>query len=168
MPRPAIADRVLETTGFTGTGPVTLGGAPVGYRTFDDAFGVGTAFYYCVEHPESGQWEVGVGVLADPTHLTRQEVLSSSAGGAAVSFAAGVKRAFSTAPADAPLWGAGYRHTQAVPSAAWTVPHGLGKRPSVVVVDSAGSLVEGEVAYPDDDTVVLTFSASFSGTAHLN
>lgn len=44
----------------------------------------------------------------------------------------------------------------------------LGKRPAVTVVDSAGTVVIGEVDYLDDNTVRLTFCAAFSGTAYFN
>lgn len=46
--------------------------------------------------------------------------------------------------------------------------HNLGKRPAVTVVDSAGTVVIGEVDYLDDNTVRLTFCAAFSGTAYFN
>lgn len=36
------------------------------------------------------------------------------------------------------------------------------------VVDSAGTVVIGEVDYLDDNTVRLTFCAAFSGTAYFN
>lgn len=61
-----------------------------------------------------------------------------------------------------------YTYTQAVPSAVWTIAHGLGRHPSVTVVDSAHSVVVGDVSYPDLNTVVLTFSGGFSGQAYLN
>lgn len=60
---------------------------------------------------------------------------------------------------------------QAVPSTTWTIEHNLGKRPSVTVVDSAGTAVVGQVTYDTDDPlnkVTVTFSAEFSGTATLN
>lgn len=63
---------------------------------------------------------------------------------------------------------AAYRHVQAVPSATWTVAHGLGFRPNVTVVDSSGRVVEGEIAYPSTSTVVLTFTGAFSGEAYLS
>lgn len=53
-------------------------------------------------------------------------------------------------------------------SKVWTVAHNLGKRPAVTVVDSAGTVVIGEVDYLDDNTVRLTFCAAFSGTAYFN
>jgi hypothetical protein len=58
-------------------------------------------------------------------------------------------------------------HTQSSPATLWTISHGLGGRPSVSVVDSAGTVVIGEVSYNDDQTVTLSFSAPFSGYAYL-
>ena len=57
---------------------------------------------------------------------------------------------------------------QAQAAKVWTVAHNLGKRPAVTVVDSAGTVVIGEVDYLDDNTVRLTFCAAFSGTAYFN
>jgi hypothetical protein len=50
----------------------------------------------------------------------------------------------------------------------WTIEHNLGKRPSVVVIDSAGDQVEGMVAYLDANNLMITFSAAFGGEAYLN
>lgn len=61
-----------------------------------------------------------------------------------------------------------YVHTQAIPSDTWIITHNLNKRPSVAVVDSSGSLVEGEVEYTNGLGLVVYFSAGFSGTAYLN
>jgi hypothetical protein len=62
-----------------------------------------------------------------------------------------------------------YTHAQAIPEAVWTITHDLvGKYPSVSVVDSAGSLVIGEVHYVGTNQVVLNFSSAFSGIAYLN
>lgn len=61
-----------------------------------------------------------------------------------------------------------YVHTQIAASAEWRVTHNLGKKVAVTVVDSAGTVVIGEVCYEDLNTVVLTFSAPFSGQAFFN
>lgn len=61
-----------------------------------------------------------------------------------------------------------YEHTQNSPSTTWTVPHNLDKFPNVTVVDSAGTQVEGTVEYQDSNTVVIHFSAAFSGKAYLS
>lgn len=61
-----------------------------------------------------------------------------------------------------------YNHTQNLPDTIWAINHNLGKYPSVTVADSSGSEVEGEVVHIDSNTVVITFSAAFSGKAYLN
>lgn len=57
--------------------------------------------------------------------------------------------------------------TQATPSATWVIPHELGGRPSVTVVDSAATAVIGEVQYDSDSQITVTFTAPFSGFAYL-
>lgn len=61
-----------------------------------------------------------------------------------------------------------YFYTQGVPSTDWTIVHNLGKYPSVTVVDTAGTEVEGEVRHIDVNTVQLLFSAAFAGNQTLN
>jgi hypothetical protein len=63
--------------------------------------------------------------------------------------------------------------TQATPAAVWTIVHGLGRYPSVTVVDSAGTVCGGAVEYLSADAVRLSFfgggvPAAFAGTAYLN
>ena len=50
----------------------------------------------------------------------------------------------------------------------WAIQHNLEKFPSVTVVDSAGSVVVGEVVYIDDNNLTITFSSEFAGVAYLN
>jgi len=57
---------------------------------------------------------------------------------------------------------------QSIPSKIWTIDHPLKKKPSVTVLDSAGTEVKGHVKYNSINQVVLTFSAAFSGEATLN
>jgi hypothetical protein len=61
-----------------------------------------------------------------------------------------------------------YTHDQGVPALEWVVSHNLGKYPSVLVVDSAKSIVAGQVTYTDLNTIKITFNASFSGSAYIN
>jgi hypothetical protein len=61
-----------------------------------------------------------------------------------------------------------YRHVQGVSTNVWSIPHNLGKFPSVVVKDSAGTIVIGEINYVDENNITLTFSGAFSGEAYLN
>lgn len=60
-----------------------------------------------------------------------------------------------------------YVHTQSSPSSEWAITHVLGGRPSITVVDSAGTTVIGEVSYLSDTDVVISFTAPFSGFAYL-
>lgn len=66
------------------------------------------------------------------------------------------------------LSGANYTHTQAVPSADWTITHNLARFPSVTVIDSAGSTVVGDVDYLSNNAIAIHFTAAFGGSAYLN
>lgn len=59
-------------------------------------------------------------------------------------------------------------YEQGTPSATWIINHYMGKYPSVSVIDSSGSEVEGEVTYNNIDTLTIEFNGGFSGTATLN
>jgi len=61
-----------------------------------------------------------------------------------------------------------YTHSQGLPNNVWTINHNLGRRPSVNVADSAGTLMEGAVEYIDENNLTITFNNGFSGEAHLN
>ena len=62
----------------------------------------------------------------------------------------------------------GFIYSQATPSDTWTISHNLTFHPNVTVVDSGGSVVEGEISYPTPTTVLLTFRSGFSGKAYLS
>jgi len=94
---PLLADRVQETSTTTGTGTLTLGGATTGYRTFNSAFSNGNVVYYTIDN-NAGEWEVGYGTVGTGT-LSRDTVLESSNANTLVSFSAGTKSVFCTAPA---------------------------------------------------------------------
>lgn len=66
------------------------------------------------------------------------------------------------------LSGASYVHTQAVPDSVWPINHGLGRYPSVTVVDSSGSTVVGNVEYVSANQVTVRFNGAFGGAAYLN
>ena len=61
-----------------------------------------------------------------------------------------------------------YRHVQNASSNIWVINHNLQKFPAVVVKDSAGTIVIGDINYIDENNVTLTFSGAFSGEAFLN
>ena len=61
-----------------------------------------------------------------------------------------------------------YHHTQNITSSNWVISHRLGFKPNVTVVDSAGTIVEGEITYTDSDTLTLHFTEAFTGKAYLS
>lgn len=61
-----------------------------------------------------------------------------------------------------------YVFIQNSPASTWTINHGLEFIPNITVVDSAGSVVEGDYSYPSAGTVVLNFSGAFAGKAYLS
>lgn len=61
-----------------------------------------------------------------------------------------------------------YLHHQTVASDTWVIVHNLNKYPSVVVIDSAGNEVIGEISYDDKNQVTLKFEGGFKGVATLN
>jgi len=61
-----------------------------------------------------------------------------------------------------------YTHAQIVPAQTWSINHGLGRYPAVAVVDSAGTLVLGEIQYLTENAIEIGFSAAFGGKAYLN
>ena len=94
-----LADRVLETTTTAGSGTITLAGAKPGYQSFS-VIGNGNTTYYTIALQGGTEWEVGLGTYTSSgTTLSRDTVLSSSDGGAKVTFSAGTKDVFVDYPA---------------------------------------------------------------------
>jgi hypothetical protein len=99
-----LKDRVKESTTTTGTGTLTLLGASTGYQAFS-AIGDGNTCYYAISSLGEAQWEVGIGTYtASGTTLSRDTILSSSAAGAAVDLAAGVKDVYIVYPAEKAIY----------------------------------------------------------------
>lgn len=48
------------------------------------------------------------------------------------------------------------------------ITHNMGKRPAITVIDTAGDEVEGDYTFIDINTVMVSFSAPFSGKVVLN
>lgn len=63
---------------------------------------------------------------------------------------------------------ANYEHDQSSPQTVWQISHGLNKKASAVVVDSADSVIVGDILYLDNNNLTITFNSSFSGYAYLN
>ena len=61
-----------------------------------------------------------------------------------------------------------YEHIQDEVSKDWVIVHNLGFKPNVTVIDSAGTIYEGEIAYTNTTTLTVSFSAAFSGKAFLS
>ena len=61
-----------------------------------------------------------------------------------------------------------YVHSQDLPSDTWTITHNLDKRPSVTLVDSAGTVMYADVSYVDDNSVTASFSVPVAGFAYVN
>ena len=57
---------------------------------------------------------------------------------------------------------------QGVPATTWNIAHNLGKFPSITVIDTGDTVVQGEYTYVDNNNVTLKFSAAFAGKAYLN
>ena len=61
-----------------------------------------------------------------------------------------------------------FTHNQGAVSDTWTINHGLTFQPSVQVVDSAGTTIEGVVNYNSSTQLTVEFSVAVSGTAYLS
>lgn len=61
-----------------------------------------------------------------------------------------------------------YIHDQQTVSDSWFIQHNLDFYPNIVVKDSAGSTVEGDIEYIDHNSLRVTFSSAFSGMAYLS
>ena len=66
-----------------------------------------------------------------------------------------------------------FTHNQNTTSNTWTITHNLNRFPSVTVVDSGNTVVEGTVVYNSNKQLTITFFSAgsplaFSGKAYLN
>jgi hypothetical protein len=92
-------DRVRETTSTTGTGALTLLGAPTGCVPFSAACALGDTLYYCISMPGGGH-EIGLGTYGPADgQLTRTTVYTTHEGATTpFNFPAGTKDVFITLP----------------------------------------------------------------------
>lgn len=60
-----------------------------------------------------------------------------------------------------------YIHTQSSASTTWNISHPLGGFPSVTIVDSAKTMVVGEIVYNSTSSISARFTSAFSGYAYL-
>ena len=99
--------------------------------------------------------EPGLPGIGTTTFATQAEVLAGIAESKAVSPAT-----LSTALSKT--------FSQAAPASVWNVTHNLNRYPAVSVVDSAGSVVTGDVEHLSANALQVSFASAFSGTAYLS
>lgn len=94
-----IGDRCRETSTTIGTGTYSLAGAVLGFQDFDTLAATNDLVFYFAAM--GADWEVGRGTFTSgsPDTLARTTIYASSNGGAAVSWAAGIKEITGTIPA---------------------------------------------------------------------
>jgi len=61
-----------------------------------------------------------------------------------------------------------FNFVQNAPATTWVVAHGLGRYPSIVIVDSDGAEVIGDVVHNTNNQATLTFSEAITGIAVCN
>jgi hypothetical protein len=66
-----------------------------------------------------------------------------------------------------------YTHNQSSTSDTWVINHNLHRFPSVTVIDSGNTIVQGTVTYNSNKQLTITFfsggsALAFSGKAYLN
>ena len=115
-----LKDRVRETSTTTGTGTLTLAGAVAGFQSFS-AIGTGNTTYYTIA--TSSDWEVGIGTWTSPNQLSRNTILASTNGGAAVNFGAGTKDVFVTLPSERAVYTDAAGNLSAPPPIGGTTPN---------------------------------------------
>lgn len=61
-----------------------------------------------------------------------------------------------------------YTYTQPLAIKDWIITHNLGRFPSgIMVVDSAGSVIEGAVQYINNNSIKISFNYAFSGIVYI-
>ena len=172
----AVYDRVRETTAVVGTNDAVLLGAVTGFQSFAVVGTTNTCYYTIAD--QSGNWEVGLGTYnsVGPT-MERTTVLSSSAGGAKVSFPAGTKDIFLTYPAEVAVISsnnpstAGYVLTSngAGVAPSWQINAGGDVTGPASSTDTAVALFDGNTGkLIKNSGVTIDGSNNVSGVAQLN
>lgn len=50
----------------------------------------------------------------------------------------------------------------------WEIQHNLGYFPNATCIDSAGDVIEGDISYPNENTILIEFIGGSSGKAYLS
>jgi len=71
------------------------------------------------------------------------------------------------------IGGITFTHNQNTSSDTWVITHNLNRFPSVTVIDSGNSMVQGTVVYNSNKQLTITFfsggsALAFQGKAYLN
>lgn len=61
-----------------------------------------------------------------------------------------------------------YIHEQGIAADVWYIEHNLNKKPSIMVVDTADTVIEGAENYIDENNIEIHFNAAVKGKAYLN
>lgn len=61
-----------------------------------------------------------------------------------------------------------YIHEQAEAATVWYINHNLNKKPSIMVVDTADTVIEGAEKYIDENNIEIHFNSEVQGKAYLN
>lgn len=65
------------------------------------------------------------------------------------------------------LAGDTFEYRQINASTLWTIPHNIGKRPSVTAISVGGRVMVGQVDHLSVNTLTITFTTPVAGLAHL-
>lgn len=61
----------------------------------------------------------------------------------------------------------GYVHTQSTPATTWTMPHNLGYKPIVELLNAGSQEVDADVVHLSQNVTVAYFTTSIAGSARL-
>lgn len=93
-------DRIKEVSISTGTTPIILSGATVGFQNVASSISTSNTFPYVVELTGGSEWEIGIGqYISSNNSIIRTQIINSSNNGNIVNFSSGSKSVFVSVPA---------------------------------------------------------------------
>jgi hypothetical protein len=93
-------DRIKEVSISTGTTPIILAGATVGFQNVASSISTSNTFPYVVELVGGSEWEIGIGqYISSNNSIIRTQIINSSNNRNIVNFSAGSKNVFVSVPA---------------------------------------------------------------------
>lgn len=163
-------DRVRETSITTGTVPIVLGGAAVGFQTISSSISTANTFPYVVELTGGSEWEIGIGsYISGNNSIIRTQILNSSNNGSIVNFSSGAKNVFISIPASlAPVTVKGLSQFSSTSSAELASiisdETGSGK----LVFSNNAVFVSPNIGSATGNTLTLSGDLSVSGNVYLS